>query len=113
MQICVKHSNDLFVAFVDKYVDCFQTIISLPSKQTIILKNNMIKTHQLCLVFLLTFIFLTKADDQAEIDYYVNLINNRSAEALKYEFAPDARMYDAADKTLHGTVFCLFLSILL
>lgn len=44
------------------------------------------------------------AAEQRLVDYYVNLINNRTQEAFEYEFPTDARMYEATDKRLQGKI---------
>lgn len=44
------------------------------------------------------------AVDQNDVDYYVELINNRSRDALGYEFPTDAKMYEPEDKVLRGMI---------
>lgn len=43
--------------------------------------------------------------DPALVNYYVELINNRTQQALEYELPTDARMYKPTNNTIEGTYF--------
>lgn len=62
---------------------------------------------QLVILFLLVnLLSAVPADvDPALVDYYVELINNRTQEALRYELPTDARMYKPTNNTVEGTYF--------
>lgn len=46
----------------------------------------------------------TQDNDGNIIDYYVNLIQNRTVAGERYEFPKDARMHEAGDKVPSGNV---------
>lgn len=55
------------------------------------------------IIFILTFaVIKSRKVDQAQVDYYANLIDERTQEALQYKWPTDARMHEAKDKNLRG-----------
>lgn len=52
----------------------------------------------------------TRDVDRTLIDYYLELIANRTKGAQNYELPTDARMYEPEDKTIKG--MCFFLIII-
>lgn len=60
-------------------------------------------TEFLVIILLISYsVKWVKAIESDLVNYYVNLINNRTQEALKYEFATNARMYEPKDKKIRG-----------
>lgn len=56
------------------------------------------------LLFALTIAVGANETNEHVVKYYVELINNRTEEALKYEFPSDARMYQSKDEVRRGKV---------
>lgn len=61
-------------------------------------------------IFIISIISLNtpvsiRADDvdEASVNYYLELIENRTREAQNYKFPTDARMYEAQNKIPKGT----------
>lgn len=56
------------------------------------------------ILFSSVFLPYTFSFNQTEVDYYVELIQNRTQEALTYKFPTDARMYEADDMNVEGNI---------
>lgn len=83
---------------VRKIFEYFTTLVNL----TYAVNTMMDDLVCLRLILLLSACKVAQSTNQTLVNYYIQLINNRTQAALRYEFPIDARIHEATNKFPKG-----------